>query len=361
MKTRFTVEVLALAGVAAGLAVTTGCRTVHSDNADLSLAPMPASLSPEPAGNVTYPTPAAEKPQPYYIAHPQEVAALDKAPVAHAAPSRVAGQSYSTYTVKAGDSLSKIAVANGFRTADVLAVNPGLNANKIRVGQTIVLPGAAKAKAAVQKTSAKAPAAASAAEGSYVVQKGDILGRIANKFGVKVADLKKANGLASDKIVVGQKLVIPGAKAPQPKVQPAKAVKPAATPKAEEKKPAAPEVKPVSAPEVPAPVVEVPAPAVDVAAPAVEVPAPAVEAPAPAVEVPAPAVEAVAPAVDVAAPAAEPAKPKGTPHVVQQGQDLFDISVQWGVSSSAIKAFNNMTSDVVVPGQTIMIPPAGSN
>ena len=263
--------------------------------------------------------------------------------------------------MKAGDSLSKIAVANGFRTADVLAVNPGLNANKIRVGQTIVLPGAAKAKAAVQKTSAKAPAAASAAGGSYVVQKGDILGRIANKFGVKVADLKKANGLASDKIVVGQKLVIPGAKAAQPKVQPAKAVKPAATPKAEEKKPAAPEVKPVSVPEVPAPVVEVPAPAVDVAAPAVEVPAPAVEAPAPAVEVPAPAVEAVAPAVDVAAPAAEPAKPKGTPHVVQQGQDLFDISVQWGVSSSAIKAFNNMTSDVVVPGQTIMIPPAGSN
>ena len=81
MKTRFTVEVLALAGVAAGLAVTTGCRTVHSDNADLSLAPMPASLSPEPAGNVTYPTPAAEKPQPYYIAHPQEVATRRPSPM----------------------------------------------------------------------------------------------------------------------------------------------------------------------------------------------------------------------------------------------------------------------------------------
>ncbi len=342
MKTRFTVEVLALAGVAAGLAVTTGCRTVHSDNADLSLAPMPASLSPEPAGNVTYPTPAAEKPQPYYIAHPQEVAALDKAPVAHAAPSRVAGQSYSTYTVKAGDSLSKIAVANGFRTADVLAVNPGLNANKIRVGQTIVLPGAAKAKAAVQKTSAKAPAAASAAEGSYVVQKGDILGRIANKFGVKVADLKKANGLTSDKIVVGQKLVIPGAKtaaktsaalAPaQPKVG-ATSTKPVASkpqkteePKVEAPKVAVTDVKPV---EPPAIVPPTPAP---------------VDPPA------------VQPEVTPPAPPA-PAAPKGTPYVVQEGQDLFDIAVRWGVSASDIKEFNNLKSDTVTPGQTILIPP----
>ncbi len=256
MKTRIAVEALALAGVAAGLAVTTGCRTVNSDSSDLSLAPMPASLSPEPAGNVTYPTPAAEKPQPYYIQHPEAVAALDKAP-APAAPSRVAPQGYSLYAVKAGDSLSKIAVANGFRTADVLAVNPGLDANKIRAGQTIVLPGAAKAGTTVPKAGAAAPKASSASGGTYVVQKGDILGRIANKHGVKVADLKKANGLSSDKIVVGQKLVIPGAKAAQPKVhsekvQPAadKAAKATSAPKAAEAKPAATEVKKGASPEV---------------------------------------------------------------------------------------------------------------
>ena len=55
MKTKLTVEALALVGMAAGLAVTSGCRTTYSDSADLSLTPMPASLEPEPVGNVTYP------------------------------------------------------------------------------------------------------------------------------------------------------------------------------------------------------------------------------------------------------------------------------------------------------------------
>ena len=35
---------------------------------------------------------------------------------------------------------------------------------------------------------------------------------------------------------------------------------------------------------------------------------------------------------------------------------LFDISVKWGVSATEIKALNNLTSDDVTPGQTLMIP-----
>ena len=325
MKTKLTVEALALVGMAAGLAVTSGCRTTYSDSADLSLTPMPASLEPEPVGNVTYPKAEAEKVKPYWQQHPDAVAALDKAPAVSAAAAK-AGAGYSTYVVKPGDSLSKIAVAHGFRTADVLAVNPGISPNKIRAGQTIVLPGAGTAKAASSQAKT-ASAKVSAAGGTYVVQKGDILGRIANKHGVKVADLKKANGLTSDKIVVGQKLVIPGAKAAQPKtdvkVQPPKV--PAAQPKAESK----PAVAPVAQPAV-APVVK------DVAPPAIVAPTPAPLAP--------PTVEATPPAA------------KGTPYVVQEGQDLFDISVKWGVSATEIKALNNLTSDDVTPGQTLMIP-----
>lgn len=43
----------------------------------------------------------------------------------------------------------------------------------------------------------------------HTVQKGDNLSSIARQYGVKVADLKKANNLTSDSLVVGQKLVIP--------------------------------------------------------------------------------------------------------------------------------------------------------
>ncbi len=335
MKTRFTAEVLALAGLAAGLVVTSGCQTMYSDNGDLSLRPMPESLSPEPAGNVTYPTPESEKPQPFYIAHPEAVAALDTVP-AKVSATPVATQGYSTYVVKPGESLSKIAVAHGFRTADIVAVNPDINPNKIRAGQTIVLPGAGSAKPVV-KTHAATAKTASAAGGTYVVQKGDILGRIANKHNVKLADLKKANGLTSDKIVVGQKLVIPGAKAEAKSAATVATAKPAKLVATETKtqpakpqsnvvaqKPAQPEVKSV---EPPALVPPTPTP----------VPPPTVQ-------------------IDPPAPTPPPEPPKGTPYVVQEGQDLFDISVKWGVSAAEIKSFNHLSSDKVVPGQTILIP-----
>ncbi len=330
MKTRFTVEVLALAGLAAGLAVTSGCKTTYSEPGDLSLTPMPSSLSPEPTGNVTYPTPVAEKPQPFYIAHPEAVAALDKVPAkAPATPAAASG--YTTYVVKSGDSLSKIAAAHGYRTADVLAVNPGLNANKIRVGQTIVLPGAGGAKPVVIKHGP----ATTATGGTYVVQKGDILGRIANKHGVKLADLKKANGLTSDKIVVGQRLVIPGAK-PVP-VADKKPPKPASaearvapvqpkqtTPtKKTDTPPAVPEVKTMPLPEVTT--TPVPPPVVDL------------EPPAP--------------------PTPDTKTAKGTPYVVQKDEDLFDIALRWGVSAIDLKKLNNLESDTLVAGQTILIPP----
>jgi peptidoglycan endopeptidase LytE len=43
----------------------------------------------------------------------------------------------------------------------------------------------------------------------YIVQKGDFLSKIANKFKVNVYDLKRINNLKSDIIYPGQKLIIP--------------------------------------------------------------------------------------------------------------------------------------------------------
>lgn len=337
MKTRFTVEVLALAGLAAGLVATSGCKTMYSDSSDLSLTPMPKSLSPEPMGDVTYPTPESEKPQPFYISHPEAVAALDKVPAKTPAAPVAAPAGYSTYVVKQGESLSKIAANHGFRTIDVLALNPGINPDKIKVGQTIYLPVAGTVKP-VPKTQ---PHAKTAAGGNtYVVQKGDILGRIANKFKVKLADLKKANGLTSDKIVVGQKLVIPGAKA-EPKSNTSEKPKPA--------KVVATEPKVTPPPRHQANDAKAPTPntqrVTTVDPPIIEPPTPAIVTPPPVIPNP------------PAPPSPAPAPQKGTPYVVQEGQDLFDISVQWGVSAADVKAFNHLDSDKVVPGQTIMIPP----
>ena len=47
---------------------------------------------------------------------------------------------------------------------------------------------------------------------TYTVKKGDNLNSIANKYGVTVGDIKKANNLSSNTIKIDQKLIIPNLK-----------------------------------------------------------------------------------------------------------------------------------------------------
>ncbi len=71
---------------------------------------------------------------------------------------------------------------------------------------------AARWIAAASIAAVAAVVAADTAEAlEYRVRAGDTLGRIAQRFGVSVADLKLANGLTSDLIVVGDVLEIPTA------------------------------------------------------------------------------------------------------------------------------------------------------
>lgn len=75
-----------------------------------------------------------------------------------------------------------------------------------------------------------APTPAPAGSGYYVVQAGDIFGRIARKHGVSEKALREANPSVKDpnKIHVGQKLAIPAAGTGAAKGEPAKTAKPQA-------------------------------------------------------------------------------------------------------------------------------------
>ncbi len=130
------------------------------------------------------------------------------------------------YTVKSGDSLSRIAQRYGTSQAEIQALNKLADPHKIMVGQKLFLPGYVNIEKPVSRSEASTPVADSA--NVYVVKKGDSLSSIASRLKVSEDDLAQVNTLADrNKIIVGQKLMIPasaarlisGEPAPKPSVR----------------------------------------------------------------------------------------------------------------------------------------------
>ncbi|MBR5548716.1 MAG: LysM peptidoglycan-binding domain-containing protein [Kiritimatiellae bacterium] len=228
---------------------------------------------------------------------------------------------YTIYIVQRGDYLAKISKKYNVTINSIKRLN-NLKDDNIRIGQKLKLPGKIEvgeqkvpegAFAKDPKATAKKPYAAyTGATKEYVVKSGDTLGAIAYGNGINIRQLKELNGLTSDSLKIGQKLKIPADKVVTPKKVTTKPV---------EKKAAEPEVKaPAEAPVEP------------VVAP-VETPA---ETPA-------------------AAPVEEPA-PTQT-YTVQEGDDLTDVSIRFGVSAAAVRELNNLgESDKLVAGQILKLP-----
>ncbi len=119
----------------------------------------------------------------------------------------------STYVVRSGDSLSKIAARNGTTVAALREAN-NLRSDVIQIGQSLVIPGGGAATGPSNGSLINdytPPPAENGNEMTFVVQRGDTLGEIARKFDVTVHDLMAANNISDPRrIRVGQKLVIPG-------------------------------------------------------------------------------------------------------------------------------------------------------
>lgn len=277
-----------------------GCGTTRTAHVEPPPAPV---MPPQPEVREARPV----TPAPVF----QPPVAVERAPSAmHPADPHV-------YEVQRGDSLSKIASSHGVTTAEIVDLNKLKDANTIRIGQKLLLPAHARVSTARTQPRAAAPAptterTASATRpasdaGSYVVQAGDNLSKIASRHGVTVAQLSEANNITDpNRIRVGQKLVIPGG---------------SATPQAA---PAAREQRQVR----------------ETAPTTVAAPAPA---PTPA---PAPA--------DLEFPgAADP-----FPYTVRSGDTFESVARDFAVLKDDILRLNSMTGDEALrPGQTLMIPP----
>ena len=102
------------------------------------------------------------------------------------------GESQEIYTVKKGDSLWKI--ANKYNTTvEKLKSANNLKTNKLSVGQKLVIPSISVSPEVSD---------------TYIVQKGDSLWSIANKFNMTVSKLKNLNNLTNNLLSIGQVLKI---------------------------------------------------------------------------------------------------------------------------------------------------------
>ena len=85
------------------------------------------------------------------------------------------------YTVAAGETLSEIAERQGMTVEELAQANGIVNPDLILSGQVLVVPGGADGRGAVP---GPGDTLISSAGGSYIVQPGDTLSDIAERFGV---------------------------------------------------------------------------------------------------------------------------------------------------------------------------------
>ncbi len=108
------------------------------------------------------------------------------------------------YSVVAGDTLWKVAKANGVTVAELKQWN-NLTSDFLQIGQ----------KLTVSATTPETPEAPTEPSTVYTVVAGDSLWKIANAHGVTVAQIKQWNNLTSDFLQIGQKLKLAGTAAPE--------------------------------------------------------------------------------------------------------------------------------------------------
>lgn len=240
------------------------------------------------------------------------------------------GVATTTYIIQRGDLISKISKRYNISQKAILAANPGLDPNKIRIGQKIQLPGTVDVgeqkvpEGAFAKPPKKVYVPYTGATKDYVIKKGDTLGGIAYSNGILVRQLKEMNGLTSDFIREKQVIKIPAEKV-------------VATPA----KPVTAEVKPA------APVAPV-APKTEKAEKAADTIAVPVKA---AGDIVADGVETVTTTVESVGAGA------GVVYEVQDGEDITGLAIRFSMDPSEIRSMNNLgENDEIKAGQKIRLP-----
>ena len=107
------------------------------------------------------------------------------------------------YTIRAGDTYYSLAIRFNTTVAAIMAANPGVDPNRLQIGQRICIPGA------------PVPGECPSGTQPYVIQAGDTLYALAIRFNTTVAAIMAANpGIDPNRLQIGQRICIPGAPVP---------------------------------------------------------------------------------------------------------------------------------------------------
>lgn len=123
----------------------------------------------------------------------------DEEPLTQSPPAVAASTGVTEHKVKQGEYFITIAKRYKVTVADIAKANPGVDSTRLQVGQVLKIPA----------ESSVVPEPVTPGMETYVVKKGDTLHRIAANHGTSVEELKRMNGLATDRIIINQKLKVP--------------------------------------------------------------------------------------------------------------------------------------------------------
>jgi N-acetylmuramoyl-L-alanine amidase len=150
------------------------------------------------------------------VEKPDEDLAAETAPVKDHRPevkkasAAEPAQKLSTYRVKKGDTLEKIAARHDTTVAELLKLNNMKLKDPLWIDRKLKVPAAEKEKGREAPAEKKTAAKPQKKTATYVVRKGDTLEKIASKHNTSIAALMKVNKIKlSDPLYVNRKLIIP--------------------------------------------------------------------------------------------------------------------------------------------------------
>lgn len=112
---------------------------------------------------------------------------------------------FTRHTVRKRETLGQIARAFGVQAAEIARVNGLTLKSKLRPGTELVIPRSGAS--AARKTAAGSKASPTGAT-SYRIRKGDTLSHVAARHSTTVAAIKALNNLSSNKLSIGQVLMV---------------------------------------------------------------------------------------------------------------------------------------------------------